>query len=71
MRAMERRECRGAHQRADYPARDPALKVNFVATLENGKLVMSRVPVPEVPGHLQEWASAGAEVEALEGRLLE
>jgi succinate dehydrogenase / fumarate reductase flavoprotein subunit len=68
--AIERRESRGAHQRADYPARDPALKVNFVATLENGKLVMSRAPVPEVPGHLQEWASAGAEVETLEGRLL-
>jgi succinate dehydrogenase / fumarate reductase flavoprotein subunit len=69
--AIERRESRGAHQRSDSPALDPALKVNFVVTLKNGELVVSRVPVREVPGHLQEWASAGVEVESVEGRLLE
>ncbi|MCW2948066.1 MAG: FAD-binding protein [Actinoallomurus sp.] len=69
--AIERRESRGAHQRSDYPEQDPDLKVNFTISLENGELVMSRVPVPEMPEHLKEWETMGTDVEPVEGRLLE
>jgi succinate dehydrogenase / fumarate reductase flavoprotein subunit len=71
MGAIERKESRGAHQRSDYPEQDPDLKVNFTVHLENGELVKSQVPVPEVPEHLREWATVGTEVEPVEGRLLE
>jgi succinate dehydrogenase / fumarate reductase flavoprotein subunit len=69
--AIERKESRGAHQRSDYPEQDPKLKVNFTVTLKNGELVMSHVPVPEVPDYLKEWANAGVEVEPAERKLLE
>jgi succinate dehydrogenase / fumarate reductase flavoprotein subunit len=69
--AIERRESRGAHQRSDYPAQDPDLKVNFTIQLKDGELVMTEVPVPEVPEHLKEWEAAGTDVEPVEGRLLE
>jgi succinate dehydrogenase / fumarate reductase flavoprotein subunit len=68
--AIERRESRGAHQRSDYPALDPALEVNFVVTPANDGLTIDREPVPEVPDHLREWATAGVDAEAA-GRLLE
>lgn len=69
--AIERRESRGAHQRADYPEQDSDLQVNFTITLRDGELVMSQVLVPEVPDHLKEWETAGTDVEPVEGRLVE
>jgi succinate dehydrogenase / fumarate reductase flavoprotein subunit len=69
--AIARRESRGAHQRSDHPEQDPNLRVNFTVKLIDGELVMAEVDVPDVPEDLKEWESAGADVEPVEGRLLE
>ncbi|HUH06992.1 MAG TPA: FAD-dependent oxidoreductase [Egibacteraceae bacterium] len=69
--ALERRETRGAHNRADFPDVDESLRVNLVARLsDEGSLELSRAPIPEVPEHLREWAASEAEYN-VEGRLLE
>jgi succinate dehydrogenase / fumarate reductase flavoprotein subunit len=69
--AIARRESRGAHQRSDHPEQDPNLRVNFTVKLIDGELVMAEVDVPDVPEDLKEWETAGADVEPVEGRLLE
>ncbi|MDZ4768875.1 MAG: FAD-dependent oxidoreductase [Chloroflexota bacterium] len=68
--AIARRESRGAHQRTDYPALDPALGVNFVVRLgDKGEQVLSQRTVPPVPSELQAYLDA-PEVQVA-GRLLE
>ncbi len=69
--ARERRESRGAHQRYDYPALDPGLKVNFITRLdEQGNLIVESQPVPETPSELLPWLQREGEL-SLAGRLLE
>jgi succinate dehydrogenase / fumarate reductase flavoprotein subunit len=67
--AIERRETRGAHNRADHPDVDPALRVNFHASLDDGALVMWDEPVPAMTGDLREWAERPVELSG--NRLLE
>ena len=68
--AVARRESRGCHNRADIPALDPDLQVNFVSRRdENGTLELWGEPVEHVPPELEPWLVADR-VEAA-GRLLE
>lgn len=68
--AIERRESRGAHNRSDYPATDPALQVNFITTLgKDGKLFVTHRKVEQIPTQLQQWIND--EQLEIEGRLLE
>lgn len=71
--AIERRESRGAHQRSDYPALDPALTVNFVVTREGDRLSIMPSPVPPLTAELESWAGADSATRELPlaGRLLE
>ncbi|MGI8624465.1 MAG: FAD-binding protein, partial [Solirubrobacteraceae bacterium] len=72
--AIARSESRGAHQRADHPALDPALAVNFVVARdggEAGQLTVTRSPVPLVPAELLPWADAPAPELPPAERLLE
>ncbi len=69
--ALERRESRGAHQRNDYPDRDPGLLVNLVVRADaHGSQTLSQVPVAPIPDELGTWITAGTTV-SLQGRLLE
>ena len=57
--------------RSDHPDLDPSLTVNLVISKDdNGRLTVSREPVPPVPDHLRGWAEGDNEVEVA-GRLLE
>jgi len=68
--AIERRESRGAHQRLDHPALDPALKVKFVIRFDGeGKQVVRTQEVLPVPDELTAYLT-DAELE-VSGRLLE
>jgi succinate dehydrogenase / fumarate reductase flavoprotein subunit len=67
--ALARRESRGAHQRADYPALDPALTVNFRIGLVDGTQQIRPEPVGAVPDELKPYLTA--EELVLKGRLLE
>jgi succinate dehydrogenase / fumarate reductase flavoprotein subunit len=67
--ALARRESRGAHQRADYPALDPALAVNFRIRLADGTQQIRPVPVNPVPAELLPYLSESEM--SLKGRLLE
>ncbi len=53
--ALERTESRGAHFRDDFPAKDEALgKVRMVVKKgADGRMALTRVPVPPVPPELQ------------------
>ncbi len=52
--ALERRESRGGHTRDDYPKPDEEFaKINHVLRLEDGKLVLRREPLPQMPPELQ------------------
>jgi succinate dehydrogenase / fumarate reductase flavoprotein subunit len=64
--ALERRETRGAHNRADFPQEDPALRVNLVWTA-NGEI--ERAPVAAASAQIAELA--GDEEPDVVGRLLE
>jgi succinate dehydrogenase / fumarate reductase flavoprotein subunit len=44
--ALERRETRGCHNRSDFPAQDPALRVNLVWSPSGG---VTRESIPDVP----------------------
>ncbi len=69
--AIERRETRGAHNRSDYPALDPALQRNVVVRQgADGGLTVAWHEVPAVPAELRSWADGEGEL-AVEGRLLE
>jgi succinate dehydrogenase/fumarate reductase flavoprotein subunit len=47
--ALERRESRGCHNRADYPELDPSLQVNFVWS---GPGQLRREPIPAIPSEI-------------------
>jgi succinate dehydrogenase / fumarate reductase flavoprotein subunit len=69
--ALERRESRGAHQRADFPEADPALEVNFITRQEDdGSLSVHGEPVAAVPDALRSWVERAPAL-AVAGRLLE
>jgi succinate dehydrogenase / fumarate reductase, flavoprotein subunit len=64
--ALERRETRGAHNRADFPEQDAALRVNLTWTPE-GRI--EREPIGEPSAEVA--ALAGEPEPGVEGRLLE
>jgi len=70
--ALERRETRGCHNRSDFPAIDPALRVNILATLDGpeGRVATSAQAVPPVPTELDRWLADAPPIDAA-GRLLE
>jgi succinate dehydrogenase / fumarate reductase flavoprotein subunit len=54
MAALERKESRGGHTRADHPYTDDTWgKVNVVLRLRNGAIQISREPLPEMPEELK------------------
>jgi succinate dehydrogenase / fumarate reductase flavoprotein subunit len=51
--ALERKESRGGHTRDDYPKTDPEWgKVNLIVTEKNGKVAITRKPLPKMPADL-------------------
>jgi succinate dehydrogenase / fumarate reductase, flavoprotein subunit len=64
--ALERRETRGAHNRADFPEQDPALRVNLAWTPDRE---IAREPIAAPSAEVAALAG-GPEVEVA-GRLLE
>ena len=52
--ALERKESRGGHTREDYPFTDDAWgKLNVVLRLGDGRVQVSREPLPEMPAELK------------------
>jgi succinate dehydrogenase / fumarate reductase flavoprotein subunit len=52
--ALERKESRGGHTREDHPFTDDAWgKVNVVLRLREGRVQVSREPLPEMPAELK------------------
>jgi succinate dehydrogenase / fumarate reductase flavoprotein subunit len=53
--AIERRESRGGHFREDYPDKDPAFgAINIIVRKQpDGRLDVSRAPIPEMPAELK------------------
>jgi succinate dehydrogenase / fumarate reductase flavoprotein subunit len=52
--ALERKESRGGHTREDYPFTDDAWgKLNVVLRLRDGRVQISREPLPEMPAELR------------------
>jgi succinate dehydrogenase / fumarate reductase flavoprotein subunit len=52
--ALERKESRGGHTRDDHPYTDDTWgKVNVVLRLKDGRLQVSREPLPEMPAELR------------------
>jgi succinate dehydrogenase / fumarate reductase flavoprotein subunit len=70
--ALRRRESRGCHFRADFPALEPAMAVNLVSRLgaPDAPVVVEPQRVPAVPVELQRWLDETPDVDAA-GRLLE
>ncbi|MBO1332500.1 L-aspartate oxidase [Streptomyces sp. VRA16 Mangrove soil] len=62
--ALERRETRGCHNRSDFPATDPAFRVNLVWSPSTG---VTHESIPAIP---EEIAALMAEVSS-EGKLVE
>ena len=65
--AIERRETRGAHNRADFPEMDPSLQGNFVWSPGGGVSFETLAPAPE---SFRALAEAHAE-DSVEGKLVE
>ncbi len=68
--ALERRETRGAHNRADFPDLDPSLQVNFHASLSSGRIELTKESVPALPSELEGVVGEPIEL-SLADRLLE
>jgi succinate dehydrogenase / fumarate reductase flavoprotein subunit len=71
--ALERRETRGCHNRSDFPALDPGLKVNLHVRRDDasGRLEVRPVPVPPVRAELASWADEAHPLEVGGDKLLE
>ena len=54
--ALERRESRGGHFRDDYPDKDAASATFNIVVRKNadGRMEISRAPIPEMPGELKQ-----------------
>ncbi len=65
--AIERRETRGAHNRADFPKTDPALQGNFVWSLTDG---VTFEPLAPAPDSFRALAEQGAD-DSVVGKLVE
>jgi len=53
--AIERKESRGGQFRDDYPEKDPEFgKVNIAVRQVDGKMQVSRIPIPEMPVELKQ-----------------
>ncbi|SFS18154.1 succinate dehydrogenase / fumarate reductase flavoprotein subunit [Agrococcus baldri] len=65
--ALERRETRGAHNRADFPETDPAMQGNFVWSPAEG---VSFEPLSTAPDSFRHLAEAGAD-DSVAGKLVE
>jgi succinate dehydrogenase / fumarate reductase flavoprotein subunit len=65
--ALERRETRGAHNRADFPRQDPGFTLNLLWA-PDGRL--TRQPAPPVPASIATLAAGSGELEVAD-RLLE
>ena len=54
MAALERKESRGGHTRDDHPYTDDTWgKINVVLRLRDGRVQVSREPLPEMPAELK------------------
>jgi succinate dehydrogenase / fumarate reductase flavoprotein subunit len=70
--AIERKETRGAHNRADFLRLDDELRVSFRERRDGGgRFRIDAVPVPPVPDYLRAWVDRAAELEVAGDRLLE
>ncbi|MFE6736075.1 L-aspartate oxidase [Microbacterium sp. NPDC057650] len=65
--AIERRETRGCHNRADFPETDPALRGNMIWTPGGG---VEFEPLPDAPESFRGLAEESAS-DAVEGKLVE
>ncbi|MNI46704.1 Fumarate reductase flavoprotein subunit [compost metagenome] len=65
--ALERRETRGAHNRADFPTADPSLQGNFVWSTDEG---VSFESLPPAPDSFRALAQANAD-DSVAGKLVE
>ncbi|WP_419200094.1 L-aspartate oxidase [Paenarthrobacter nitroguajacolicus] len=65
--ALERRETRGAHNRADFPEADPELQGNFVWSTDEGVTFES---LPPAPDSFRTLAEANSD-ESMAGKLVE
>ena len=53
--ALERRESRGAHTRVEHPGSDDRFgEVNVIIRRRNGKMVVERERLPQVPSDMKE-----------------
>ena len=65
--AIERRETRGCHNRADYPETDPALRGNMIWSPDGG---VSFEPLPDAPDSFRALAEQSAS-DSVVGKLVE
>ncbi len=70
--AVERRETRGAHNRADYPELDATLRRTITTRLTgDGELQLGWADIAPVPAELTSWIEPSIEPIPVRGRLLE